>query len=909
MGYERTEFQIPSARIQSVRRGKPGTTSVGDRASARLEPGIISFLETNIQGTEIPLGAGYQARFNVPFGVAATAAYALIAPMQVNGVTWTGYDVEIEWEAPANSQEALLAEATVTAVDPGLACFTISCRSTRGAGILTGRLRLRALRNDKTVETSLLEPSRRSPEIKPRLTGYSLLASVDAPLQLRLGCRGAVSISVATDGESAKIVTVGLELPPGGGLSLETSSSIEIEVPPHGLTPVTWTIRADRPEDVNVGQPWPVRVVARSENRSENTPEKMEESYEFRISIPDSRPRRVFYVLTEDCETFDGGPLTGNYGAASVLGNANNFMDPEDYRIQMIEKPDRLNEIAERHGARWTHFWCVPQRFAVDWASSQSATGEWPRIASDLDDSIRRGSVLHEYAPHIHFDYEPLSAHPPQPRLLYDAATDGILPNNYYDPVTNPLHQYHDWDGSGRGISYVKKLGDLTDSDSKAGSLNKSLLYLARVQANNRYPLVARTGGFDFGITGEDQAISTEAYLANGLRANSDARFTEQEAPRDKPAYWCEPSDRMREVQSVEGIRLVQMSVSRDTDFSDPSADNRWFTSVFENLPASGVHVISAITHAMFMRGHPDAFRSLEGGSFAGLDEHLAWVRAQYPTVEFATASEALVEFLDYYAPTLEAFVSAVLCGGDPEKGVLEYGVRLLAAGIRLDEQHPARVRITAPPLFQAFDVARLRVVADGEVLGEEGDFDAAGRPGTTVTLNRRPADLRLQVILKPSSAPLFEELFRRCAGPRYVDPIETARVPLFQARLPLSGHYSTDVLRLLINPIAGSSEPVGRRIHPWGVFLMGTALTAALERAGGTSCWRPLKITMRWRKVVTAEADVYVVCKTSEASRFALEIRDHTGDMLADSEVELGACQAPVQSGGQGLGGSVSGG
>ena len=154
-------------------------------------------------------------------------------------------------------------------------------------------------------------------------------------------------------------------------------------------------------------------------------------------------------------------------------------MDPEEYRIQMIEKPDALNAIAERHGARWTHFWTATQRFAAQWAAGQSKTGAWDAIVSDLDASIRRGSRLHEYAPHIHFDFEPDSKLPPQPRLLYDAKTDGILPVDYYDPRANPNHKFHGWDGARKGIAYVRDEGDLATGDSKKGSLRKSVRYLA----------------------------------------------------------------------------------------------------------------------------------------------------------------------------------------------------------------------------------------------------------------------------------------------------------------------------------------------------------------------------------------------------------------------------------------------
>ncbi|MEP6714880.1 MAG: hypothetical protein ABJC09_04860 [Terriglobia bacterium] len=867
---EPTEFQIPCAAIHSVARKRPGAVSTGDRALARLDPGLMQLLETEILGTEHSLGFGYHSRYTVPFGLAATAAYAVIAPAQAGGVFWTGFDVSLTWEGPAATEDVLLAEATLTALDPGLACFAISCRTARGNHLLSGVLRLRAVRDGKPLVTSLLTPAPRLPGERPRLPGYRLIASVNAPSQFPLGAQRTIVVEVFNGESTPQSITVALKLPPGAGLSLDGGADpIQVSVQPQSSATVKWILRADRPDEVNLGRPWPAAITAKSGST--------EESYTFRIAVPDPRPRRVFYILSEDCETFDGGPLTGAYGAASVLGNANNFMDPEDYRIQMIVKPDRMNEIAERYGARWTHFWCVPQRFAADWACTRSTTGEWPRIAAEMDRSIRRGSAVHEYAPHIHFDYEPDSRHPPQPRLIYDPATDGILPSDYYDPVTNPRHRYHDWDGSSRGISYVKQLGDLSDTDSKAGSLRKCLAYLARMQINRRFPMVARTGGFDFGVTAEDQSVSTAAYAANGLRGNSDARFVDGLPPRSRLSYWCEPQDRMREVENLNGARLVQFAVTRETDFTDAAADNQWFAAAMEPASGPGVHLITVLTHAMFMRGTPDPFRGLDGGSFSGLNDHLRWVKNEYPQVEFATASEALLEFIDYYTPKLEASVAAVLCGGDPAQGIYEYGVRLLGQGIRVDDRHPAAVAILAPPAFEPGDIERLRVIADRELLAEEDNFTDAGRPAVTVVMTNRPADLRVQVLLKRAATARVATLFDNIT---FTDPVEPVRAPLFRMRFG-----STDLLRLLASPIAGNAEPLGRRAHPMGVFSLGVSLSKAIELAGPAE---PLSLRLRWRRELTVDTEFYVEGKNAEGSRYAIEIRDHNADLLVASDVEL---------------------
>ena len=56
---------------------------------------------------------------------------------------------------------------------------------------------------------------------------------------------------------------------------------------------------------VNLGQPWELAFSA--------GPVAGFETVRVSIEVPDPHPGRTFYLLTEDRETFDGGPLTGNY--------------------------------------------------------------------------------------------------------------------------------------------------------------------------------------------------------------------------------------------------------------------------------------------------------------------------------------------------------------------------------------------------------------------------------------------------------------------------------------------------------------------------------------------------------------------------------------------------------------------
>ena len=629
--------------------------------------------------------------------VSAAAIDALLEAESEQG--WFPSSLTLQWLAPDERIDRATATATVASMDKEHIRFRVAC-----PGIYRGEVKFSKFCNPQITDAR-----------------GELFRIVNCPREIPLGGTGTIAIEFHANAR----LTV--RVPYGNGLRFVAS-------PPGEVMPglIEIAVAADRPHEVNLGSAWTLHIEAGNG--------AVRQTAEIGIEVPDPKPGRVFYILTEDCETFDGGPLTGNYGAGAVFGNHNNFMDPQDYLVQMVEKPSRLNEIADKYGARWTHFWAAPQRFAVDWARLQSSTGAWDQVAEALDSSIRSGSVRHEYAPHLHCDYEPTSALPPQPRLVYDSATDGILPNDYYDPIENPTHKYHDWDGAARGGPGIKPLGTWDDVDTKTGSLFKSLHYISQQQAASRHTLVGRTGSYDFGGNADDQEISTRAYEAVGLRANSDARIASEQAIPGGHMFWCRRSDRLQRISRLEDAALVQLAVTRDFSFDVIEDVNGWFEKHWPTCQGKGVHALSLMTHAMFMRGFPDPFTSLEGGSFEVLDRHLAWVRDHYPQIEFATATEAVTEFLDYYTPTLTAMVDARLIGGEPEVGRFVFSVRLLGKGIRVDAEHPAEIRLMAPALFTPDKVR--------EVVARNGSQELGRATGHVITIliDNRDIELTLEV-------------------------------------------------------------------------------------------------------------------------------------------------------------------
>ena len=719
-------------------------------------------------------------------------------------------------------------------------------------------------------------------------------------------------IEVHNGSPSVLEARVEIELPFGFGLRTDWAGDMSIRLPAGESAWLTVGVIAQRSDEVNLGQPWPLVCKLRRDD-------DVLAMDRLSIRVADPAPGTLFYVLTEDCETFDGGERTGHYGAARVLGNHNDFMDPEDYRVQMIDKPEALNAIADRHGARWTHFWTATQRFAAQWASLHSRTGAWDAIVRDLDESVRRGSRRHEYAPHIHFDFEPDSKLPPQPRLRYDAETDGLLPVDYYDPVTNVDHKYHGWDGARKGIAYVRRQGDFTDGDSKTGSLRKSAHYLAELTFGGPPALTVRTGAADFGATRGDLETSARALFANGCLANSDAGVYAPVTPlpRGRQLYFCRPDDLESEVEELEQASLVEVRPSyQQLEQGTLEELNAWFDGRVRESQGPGVRAIVGMTHAMFMRGAPDPFRDTKGADFEKLDRHLEYVRRTYPNVRFATASEAVLEFLDYATPVPRAVVGR-LRARSIDGRTLVYAVRILGRGIPISTARPAELTVQAPPLLDSETVESMTILERGvplETTRERASpseipairFSARDREGYDLRIvTHRPVGTTLSAeadgaVAPPASGVTFEEPpeavpadLLRLGPPRLLTgattTLETAR-----AGDRSEWAYPADLLQLLGHPVAGGKDPLGRRFHPYGRISEGMAVDVAMRLFGAKV--RPERLDTHWIRPVRGGSDFRVICTVESSSSVRAALDNSISEFGAEvARVRVVVCAAGV--------------
>lgn len=474
-------------------------------------------------------------------------------------------------------------------------------------------------------------------------------------------------------------VTVTLVEPYGAGvISLDGVTRMVQNLAPGEKRSLSWQVWATRPDAVNLSRPWRLAFTVDGREAETVVP----------LAVQDPAPGTIYYVMTDDLEPIDSA------GYPVAWGNGNGWLDPEELYIQLVQKPAQMNAIADKYGAKWSHYIAWPAVTAAAWAADRSSTGAWPLVIAAIEESVRRGAAAgHEYAPHLHSDYDPRL---PGNVLSYDPGTDGFWGD----------HRQHGWAHS------LPAEGDYGDFASRTGFLYYYLRQLAALTADTQGQILAtRAGSFDFGTPGADAAASIRAYRRLGLWGSSDAdgnvggitaRDYGQNLYFTRPDDINAPADDLHAVGLVEFCPTPRDFIQYDRQSAadmNARADQGVAAFTRDGRVLPGVHAIVGFTHAMFIMGQPD-WRSVTGGQFDALDAHLAHMKeyADRGLIRFATASTLVRAYLDYYTPELLA-----VYGPRQQKGwgVSEYPLTLLGRGIVADAAHPRMVRVACPPYLR----------------------------------------------------------------------------------------------------------------------------------------------------------------------------------------------------------------
>ncbi|MEG6586211.1 hypothetical protein [Dendrosporobacter sp. 1207_IL3150] len=439
---------------------------------------------------------------------------------------------------------------------------------------------------------------------------------------------------------------------------------------------LSWQVKAQRPDAVNLNKPWKLTFAINGTAMSEAID----------VYVADNRPGRIFYVMTDDLEPIDAA------GYPVAWGNSNGWLEPKEFSIQLIEKAEKLNSIAERHGAKWTHYIAWPALKAGEWAAKRSATGEWPKVIEAVKNSvIQQTNQGHEYGIHMHSDYDPYLT---ENVLSYNPEMDGIWAN----------HLRHGWAHS------LPEEGNFDEYGTRTGTLYnyQSILEQLASRSGQGQLLTSRVGSFDFGNGSEDEAKSTRVYQKVGIWGTSDADGNAggiTSGDYGKEIYFSAKDDINSPSNDINNIGLVEFRPtpksfitydSQSADVMNAKADEgiKAFTRGMSIIP--GVHAIVGFTHAMFVMGAGD-WQSIDGGQFNAIEGHLEYLKQNYADkslLEFSTATELVANYLDYYSPRLIAVYGKRIKNNAFSS---EYEINILGRDIPIDKLHTHAVSIKYP--------------------------------------------------------------------------------------------------------------------------------------------------------------------------------------------------------------------
>lgn len=495
-------------------------------------------------------------------------------------------------------------------------------------------------------------------------------------------------------GRIVDTVTVSLTEPYGYGLTVGNKDQKLTTLQPGETRRISWQVRAARPHTVNLDKPWQAEFAVNDKMTGVRISAK----------VADYRPGKIFYVMTEDLEAIDGA------GYAAAWGNQNSWLEPAELTIQMVNKAEKLNSIAEQHGAKWTHYIAWPLVKAAQWAAGQSASGEWGKAVDAITHSVRSQAVKgHEYGLHLHMDYDPDL---PGNVLSYNAVVDGFWAN----------HLRHGWSHS------VGNEGDFGDYASRTGLLfayQRTLDELSAASSQGQL-ITARVGSFDFGAGPVSEAISTRAYRKVGLWASSDADGNEggiTAGPYGKEIYFAKPDDINSRAEELQHLGVVEFRPtpqkfinydSQSATVMNSLADEGVIAFTEAGKVKPGIHAITGFTHAMFIMGQGD-WTSTDQGQFAVIGQHLQYLRERYASqgmLTFGTAGELTRAWLDYYTPEPLALYGPRLSRHG--LGISEYAIELLGADIPIDSSHPHKVTMKIP-LYLRDSAYRAVILKNGQ--------------------------------------------------------------------------------------------------------------------------------------------------------------------------------------------------
>ena len=457
-------------------------------------------------------------------------------------------------------------------------------------------------------------------------------------------------------------------------------------VEPAGRIPVTQTgvsfeVEARRPDRVNNGQPWTLHLALVCGETLRRTHR--------RVAVPDDRPGRVHYIITEDHELYD----------------ERESFDADLAHRTLVAKSRLAESVANEAGAAWTHMVDVGSLALTAWAAEESPTTRWAEVAAEarehLVDAVAGGNDL---GLHIH------GFHDPGSRVFvhdFDRDTERVTTQPEFLEREIPERRF--WSRA------YPTLGGASEPESRVGATWRgigALEALGRLGDPRFRVALFRAGSLDYGGDARERARSTAVLERVGLLADSDVPKPRLYHRLVQPTPYPISGEIYHPEPNPAAMRAVEVRAEFNIE-SDFLSDVRVLDAYVERRVAAlrgdgagiepGVHIICCMTHDKFINWRMGkAWDSLDAeyGDWKGIRDHLRHCATRFPELHFSTARDAVLDWMDDHAPRLTAWrdeeIVVAAAPGTPRER-FRYTLRFLGRGIAVDPAHPPTVRVLPP--------------------------------------------------------------------------------------------------------------------------------------------------------------------------------------------------------------------
>ena len=504
---------------------------------------------------------------------------------------------------------------------------------------------------------------------------------------------------------------------------------------PQRLLRCTLTIEGCRDSSVNIGRPWDVNIVM-SDPRT-----GFYSSSVLRVKVLDEREGELYFVPTEDLEVnsaFFHGPATDGMAALSVN-------DAVTYFVSRLSLAD---SIGNSYGVKWSHMLDIGSGLLqLRWLAASSARGDWQKMSDEADRGyVKSISSGNDVQLHLHAYNLPDSDKFAQ---TFDMEKDRLLFGHPFSRDNREVVSKSAW------AKEYRDLGAYDKPNSKEGSLFRGAVELERLfsrAASDYRTMVFRAGEYDFGSVGIDTRDSITSLRSMGLLCSSNATHGSNYAAKDfsfaKPigrnAYFASDSaieERAQRLLDVGILEVVPVPKLYTMHYLQPTDAPYNVTSIYRAItsPAGvlppGVQILMEQFHLNAVNYQNEWGRTQRGyGDWALMESHFASVARDCPRIKFATISDTVLAYYDYYTPDLIAIAS--------EESVIDslhysYNLSFYGRDIRVDSAHPHLVR-SKPPRRLVGNMRRVKLLRGDKVLqewcGDDGyndmDFSVESRDG-----------------------------------------------------------------------------------------------------------------------------------------------------------------------------------